>query len=64
MDIINFLNMLENTLSDISVKGKDNVDKLMGCFIAIDRTRAQLIKESEENGRQVDNGTESSESSL
>ena len=64
MDILKFLNTLENTLENITVNGRKNLDRLMGCFIAIDEMRSAIMSEQnannqedgDEDGRQVDNG--------
>ncbi len=57
MDILSFLNTLENTLCNLEVRGRDNIDRLMGCFIAIDNMKQAILKDGEENGRQSDIGT-------
>ena len=68
MNILDFLNTLENTLGSLTISGKDNVDKLMGCFLAIDRIKAEIKaqinaqqenlqdnqEEGEVDGRQID----------
>ena len=64
MDWMAFLTALENTLNEIEVKGKQNNDHLMGCFIAIDRAKEFLMQQppvekdegGEDNGRQTDIG--------
>ena len=67
MNILDFLNKLENTLEEIEVKGRNNHDRLMGCFIAIDQLRQALLnatKDGEENGRQTDIPTDGSNDSI
>ena len=43
------LNAVINTLNSIEVKGKDNLDKLLGCINALEQMMAQAEK-GEENG--------------
>ena len=45
MDWLTFLNALENTLNQIEVKGKENLDCMYGCFIAIDKARQTVLAE-------------------
>lgn len=71
MNILDFLNALENTLNELSITGRDNMDKLMGCFIAIDRLRESLRQPAESDtnkggemdGRQADIATAESNDS-
>jgi len=66
MDWLSFLNAMENTLNEIEVKGKQNMDYLVGCFIAIDKAREIVIQQSqggEENGEQADSATPTGDSS-
>ena len=61
IDFLNFLNRLEITLNDIEVKGYANQNKMVGCFVAITQMKQALMsmKDGEENGGQVDTGTNS-----
>lgn len=63
MEFITFLNVLDNTLDNIEVHGRENVDRMAGIFRAIDNMRYQLTSEGEDDGRQVDIGTDSSNDS-
>ena len=66
MNLFVFLNKLENTLNDIDVKGKENISKLMGCFLAIEELRQAILstKDGEkEDGGQVNTGTDTSSDS-
>ena len=67
MSLFEFLGTLENTLNEIEVKGKKNINYLGGCFRAIDELRKALNEQSpvtdnkqqsggEEDGRQTDTG--------
>lgn len=68
MDWNVWLNTLENTLEQIDVKGRENHDYLVGCFIAIDKAREALAMEQqmkqnkggEDDGRQADIGLNAS----
>ena len=78
MSIFEFLNTLESTLNTIEVKGKDNLNSLFSCLMAIDEYRNTLKSQIEEQmkqeveqkpedggdevGRQSDIGTESGSS--
>ena len=42
MDILEFLNTLIATLDEITVKGKDNLDKLLGCIISAENMRGTI----------------------
>jgi hypothetical protein len=44
MNFVEFLTTLENTLNEVSVCGKNNVDKLSACFIAIEEMRNSIIQ--------------------
>lgn len=51
--MIDFLNMLLKSLNSIEVKGKDNMDILLGCIFAIE----QKISEIDANkGEVTDDG--------
>ena len=64
MDIIQFLDTLANTLEQIEVKGRENHNRLMGCFIAIDQMKYAISKkDGEGDGRQVDIPTDGSDNS-
>ena len=58
MDILRFLDILENTLNSIDVKGRDNLNRMVGCLMAIDKMREAMRKEETANGRQSDIGTD------
>ena len=72
MDFLDFLNGLERTLNQIEIKGKQNMDYMLGCFVNIDKAREsyinliksknQPIEDGEKDGRQTDIGTDSSDS--
>lgn len=47
-----FLHTLLNSLNCIEVKGKDNLDTLLGCMLAIERKIAEI--ETEEGGTATD----------
>lgn len=36
MEIIALVRMVRSTLNDVEVKGKDNLDKLLGCINALE----------------------------
>lgn len=63
MDYLQFLNTLENTLERMSVRGRDDAERIVGIFNAIDQQRQMIIssmnKGGEESGRQVDKRTDS-----
>ena len=71
MNIFEFLSRLENTLSSISVRGKEDVKSMHACLEAIDSYRAFLLtppkedeppkKEVTDDGRQSDNGAPGSD---
>ena len=60
MDFLQFLNTLENTLEQISIRGRDDADRMTGIFMAIDNQRAMILasmkKGGDESGRQNDTG--------
>lgn len=73
MDILGFLNRMEFTLNDIEVKGRDNLDKLYACMLAIDQMRQEIAMSAnaenntapnkdgeEQDGRQADIGAPAS----
>lgn len=35
-DAVNSLNKLKESLDDVSVKGRDNIDALLGCMVGLD----------------------------
>ena len=45
-----FLHTLLNSLNCIEVKGKSNLDTLLGCIMAIEREIARLEETEAENG--------------
>ena len=49
-----FLNTLLKSLNQIEVRGRQNLDVLLGCIMAIENAIEQLPKEEEDNGRQTD----------
>lgn len=49
-----FLRTLLNSLNCIEVKGKDNLDTLLGCIMAIERKIAEL--DSNEEGETATDG--------
>ena len=73
MNFLQFLATLENTLEQISVRGKEDIDRMEGIFFAITKMRKEIILEmgKEENpnkqepqggevdGRQSDIGVDS-----
>ena len=70
MNLMEFLNKMENSLNSIEVKGEDNINLLLGCLIAIKEARLALYsmippeKESEpQDGRQSDIGAVTSNDS-
>ena len=44
MNFVEFLTTLENTLDEISVCGKGNVDRMNACFIAINEMRNSILQ--------------------
>lgn len=44
MDWFVFLDTMENTLEQVEVHGKNNIDCMLGCFIAIQDARNYLIR--------------------
>ena len=44
MSFVEFLTTLENTLESINICGKDNIDRMNACFIAIDEMRNSIIQ--------------------
>lgn len=75
MNIIAMLDQLANSLGQIEIKGRDNIDIMLGCMIAIDRIKSviseymQPTKEAvekpevgeDEDGRQTDIGINTSD---
>ena len=41
--LISTTNTLISTLGDIEVKGRENMDKLLGCILAVEEMRKALI---------------------
>ena len=59
MDIKMILDVLQNTLDNIKVEGRENIERLLGAMNCVESLREVLSKrESEMNGRQVDSGTD------
>lgn len=65
MSLLEFLNTLENTLNELEVKGKKNINYLYGCFVAIEDARKSILSVPEDggevDGRQTDIGTDGSD---
>ena len=74
MNIIGMLDQLANSLEQIEIKGRDNIDIMLGCMIAIDKIKSviseymQPTKEAvekpkvgEDDGRQTDIGVNTSD---
>lgn len=77
MGFLEFLNVMENTLNTIEVKGRQNINSLYACLNAIDEMRSSIVASMREEmakkqdvpvggdevGRQSDIGTESGSNS-
>lgn len=50
-----FLTTLLKSLNSIEVKGKENIDILLGCMMAVEQMIAQLEAPAE-NDKEADNG--------
>lgn len=50
-----FFSRLLDSLNQIEVKGKDNIDILLGCMIAVEQMIAQL-EAPVKNDKEADNG--------
>ena len=72
MNIFEFLLRMENTLSTISVRGKEDIQSMHSCLEAIDNYRQFLLtppppteekpkEEVTDDGRQSDNGASASD---
>ena len=68
MDFLTFLNTMRNSLNQIEVKGKENLDTLFSCILAtesmIDSIKNMANKEIDDggelaDGRRSDNSTDS-----
>ena len=49
-----FLNTLLKSLNQIEVRGRQNLDVLLGCIMAVESAIEQVPEEEEDNGRQTD----------
>ena len=59
MDIKMILDVLQNTLDNIKVEGRENIERLLGAMNCVESLKKLLSeRESEMNGRQVDSGTD------
>ena len=59
MDIKLLLDVLQNTLDNIKVEGRENIERMLGAMNCVESLRKVLSeRESEMNGRQVDSGTD------
>ena len=52
--MVEFLETLIRTLNNIEVKGKDNIDSLLGCILAAERELAKINAEEMSDGEQTD----------
>lgn len=50
--MIDFLNNLLKSLNSIEVKGKNNMDVLLGCMVAIERAIKELDEAQEEQAEE------------
>lgn len=50
IDMEEFLKTLLSSLNSIEVKGKDNIDILLGCILAVEKMQETLTKEVGEDG--------------
>ena len=59
-EMIAILNTLSHTLGQIRVSGRDDLDRMLGCLLAIDRLKEMVKQQGDDdvNGRQVNIGTE------
>lgn len=55
--MIEFLDTLEMTLNQIEVKGKNNIDYMLGCFVAIEKMKKALIAQQKSNETPVNEET-------
>ena len=59
MDIKMILDVLQNTLDNIKIEGRENIERMLGAMNCVESLRKVLSeRESEMNGRQVDSGTD------
>lgn len=49
MDNINLIRRVIATLDSVDVRGRENMDKLLGCMMTLDSIAAQLEKEAAEH---------------
>lgn len=58
MSFLEFLDTLKNTLDDITVCGKENINRMFSIYMAIDGQRQAILssmnKDGDNNGRQSD----------
>lgn len=64
MDFQTFLNLLENTLEEIRVAGRQDTERMFSIYQAIDRMRGQIAKGGEQDGRQVDKPADSGDAGI
>lgn len=50
MDMIGTLKAVENTLNQIEVKGRENMDRLLGCIIAVQKLQEKLKESGQDAG--------------
>lgn len=59
MDIKMILDVLQNTLDNIKIEGRENIERMLGAMNCVESLKKLLSeRESEMNGRQVDSGTD------
>lgn len=46
MEVITILEAVSQTLNKVEVKGRENLDMLLGCINILDQTAAQMRKET------------------
>lgn len=50
------IKLVLNTLEDIEIKGKQNIDAMLGCMNALESFIQQVESENKEEGEVVNNG--------
>lgn len=50
---VTHINLVINTLNNVETKGKENLDRLLGCIVTLERIAAQAA-EGDTNGKQTD----------
>lgn len=59
MNFLQFLNILDNTLEHISVRGREDLERMGGIYSAIDKMKEQCIsKGGDDSGRQNNSGAD------